>query len=129
MVRVDEATNELASKVIECARSVHAELGAGLLESAYETCLCYELEKENINYERQKELPIIYMGQALNTAGYKIDILIEDKIILEIKSVNQILPSHTAQIVTYLKLSKKHIGLLINFKNTNFQSSIRRIVL
>ncbi|MDR0658515.1 MAG: GxxExxY protein [Mediterranea sp.] len=128
MVNIDEATNRLAYKIIGCAYSVHRELGVGLLESAYETCLCYELAKENISCEKQKELPIMYMGQKLD-AGYRIDILVEDTIILELKAVEQLLPIHTAQIMTYLKLSQKHLGLLINFNHTNLQNGIRRYVL
>ena len=128
MVNIDKETNDLAYKIIGCAYKVHRELGAGLLESAYETCLCYELTKEKISYEKQKELPIIYMEQKLD-AGYRIDILVENSIVLELKSVDQLLPIHSAQIMTYLKLSKKHLGLLINFNSTNLQNGIRRHVL
>jgi len=127
MVNIDKETNDLAYKIIGCAYKVHRELGAGLLESAYEACLCYELSKEDISYEKQKELPIIYIGQKLD-AGYRIDILVEDSIVLELKSVDQLLPIHSAQIMTYLKLSKKHLGLLINFNSTNLQNGIRRYV-
>ena len=128
MINIDKDTNDLAYKIIGCAYRVHRELGAGLLESAYETCLCYEFAKENISYEKQKELPIMYMDQKLD-AGYRIDVLVENTIVIELKTVDQLLPIHTAQIMTYLKLSKKHLGLLINFNNTNLQNGIRRYVL
>ena len=128
MVTINKETNELAYKVIGCAYRIHQALGPGLLESAYETCLCHELSKENINFERQKEVPIIYNGCNLD-CGYRIDVLVENKIIIELKTVETLLPIHTAQLMTYLKLSQVHLGLLMNFYTTNLQSGIKRYVL
>ena len=128
MVHIDKETNELAYQIIGCAYKVHRELGPGLLESAYEACLCYELNKLNIPYERQKELSLIYDHTKID-CGYRIDILAGKKIIIELKTVEQLLPIHTAQVMTYLKLSGIHLGLLINFFSTNLQHGIKRIVL
>ncbi|MDL2213184.1 GxxExxY protein [Bacteroides sp. OttesenSCG-928-E20] len=128
MVHIDKETNELAYKVIGCAYKVHRSLGPGLLESAYEACLCYELDKENIKYEKQKELPVIYDEKKID-CGYRLDVLIESKIIIELKSTEKLLPIHTAQVMTYLRLSKVHLGLLINFNEINLQNGIRRYVL
>ena len=117
--------NELSYKIIGCAFDVHKALGPGLLESTYEKCMCYELEKLNIKYERQKALPIKYKGILLDNS-YRIDILVEDKIVIELKSVDILQPIHSAQLLTYLKLSQKPLGLLINFNVTNLQNGIRR---
>ena len=117
--------NELSYKIIGCAYDVHKILGPGLLESTYEKCLCFELDKLDIKYERQKELPINYKGMTLKN-GYRIDILVEDKIVIELKSVDTLQPIYSAQILTYLKLSQKPLGLLINFNVTNLQNGIRR---
>ena len=117
--------NELSYKIIGCAYDVHKILGPGLLESTYEKCLCFELEKLVIKYERQKELPINYKGMILDN-GYRLDILVEDKIVIELKSVDTLQPIHSAQLLTYLKLSQKPLGLLINFNVTNLQDGIRR---
>ena len=116
--------NELSYKIIGCAYDVHKILGPGLLESTYEKCLCFELEKLDIKYERQKELPINYKGMTLDN-GYRIDVLVEDKIVIELKSVDTLQPIHSAQLLTYLKLSQKPLGLLINFNVTNLQDGIR----
>lgn len=128
MVYIDKETNELSYQIVGCAYNVHKELGVGLLESAYEACLCYELSRQNIHYEKQKPLPVIYKGMPLD-CGYRIDVLVENKIIVELKTVEKLLPIHTAQIMTYLRLSKLHLGLLINFYNANLQNGIRRYVL
>ena len=117
--------NELTYKIIGCAYDVHKALGPGLLESTYEQCLCFELEKLGIKYEKQKELPINYKGITIDN-GYRIDILVEDKIVIELKSVEILQPIHSAQLMTYLKLSQKQLGLLINFNVTNLQNGIRR---
>ena len=117
--------NELSYKIIGCAYDVHKILGPGLLESTYEKCLCFELEKLGIKYKRQKELPINYKGMTLDN-GYRIDVLVEDKIVIELKSVDTLQPIHSAQLLTYLKLSQKPLGLLINFNVTNLQDGIRR---
>lgn len=119
--------NDLSYKIIGCAFEVHKNLGPGLLESTYEACLCYELDKQCIKYERQKELTIDYKGITLSN-GYRIDVLVEGLIVIELKSVEALLPIHTAQILTYLKLSKHSLGLLINFNVTNLQAGIHRYI-
>lgn len=119
--------NDLSYKIIGCAFEVHRNLGPGLLESTYESCLCYELDKQDIKYERQKELTIDYKGITLSN-GYRIDVLVEGLIVIELKSVEALLPIHTAQILTYLKLSKHSLGLLINFNVTNLQAGIHRYI-
>lgn len=123
-----KSRNELSYEIIGCAYEVHKTLGAGLLESTYEMCLCYELEKAGIVFERQKELPVNYKGITLN-CGYRIDILVEKQIIIELKSVEALLPVHTAQIMTYMKLSNHSLGLLINFNTTNLQNGIKRYII
>ena len=117
--------NHLSYDIIGCAYQVHKKLGPGLLESTYETCLCYELQKKGIQYERQKELNINYDGILLQNA-YRIDLLVENKIMLELKAVDELKPIHTAQLLTYMKLSNIHIGLLINFNTVNLQNGIKR---
>ena len=117
--------NQLSYDIIGCAYQVHKKLGPGLLESTYETCLCYELQKKGIQYERQKELNINYDGILLQNA-YRIDLLVENKIMLELKAVDELKPIHTAQLLTYMKLSNIHIGLLINFNTVNLQNEIKR---
>ncbi|HJC93805.1 MAG TPA: GxxExxY protein [Candidatus Phocaeicola excrementigallinarum] len=117
--------NQLSYDIIGCAYQVHKKLGPGLLESTYETCLCYELQKKGIQYERQKELNINYDGILLQNA-YRIDLLVENKIMLELKAVDELKPIHTAQLLTYMKLSNIHIGLLINFNTVNLQNGIKR---
>ena len=120
--------NDITYKIIGCAYEVHKILGPGLLESTYETCLCYELEKQGLKFEKQKELMINYKGTTLNN-GYRIDILVEDSIVLELKSVENLLPIHTAQILTYLKHSEHTLGLLINYNVTNLQNGIHRYII
>ena len=104
----------LSNKIIGCVIEVHKNLGPGLLESTYERCLAHELNANGLKYETQKEIPIDYKGIKLD-AGYRIDIIVEDNVILELKSAEKILPIHEAQILTYMKLAKVHTGLLINF--------------
>ncbi len=117
----------IAGEVYEAAFKVHRNLGPGLLESAYEACLCHELEKAVVAFERQVSLPVEYDGVKID-AGYRIDILVEDKIIVEAKAVEKLLPIHTAQLITYLKLSKKRLGLLINFNVELMKKGIKRII-
>lgn len=106
--------NVLTNKVLGLAFEVHTQLGAGLLESTYESCLFYELKENNINVERQKKLPIIYKGIQLDT-DYRIDLLIDNQLIIELKSVEALQPVHSAQLLTYMKLSNLKYGLLLNF--------------
>ena len=120
--------NDLTYKIIGCAYTVHRKLGPGLLESTYEACLEYELRKANLKVESQCTLPIVYDSIKLD-AGYRVDLLVEDSIILELKAVDQISPTHKAQLMTYLKLSKLKLGLLLNFNVKNMQDGISRIIM
>jgi GxxExxY protein len=120
--------NELSYEIIGCAYKVHSELGPGLLESTYEVCLEYELLKAGLRVERQKALPVIYNDIKLE-AGYRIDLLVNELIILEIKSVEELSPIHKAQIMTYLKLTGLKIGLLLNFNVEDMKKGIKRIIM
>lgn len=119
--------NELSRIVFDCALKVHQNLGPGLLESAYEECLFYELKKTGLIVEKQKALPLIYEEIRLDI-GYRIDIIIENKLILEIKSVEALNDVHFAQLLTYLKLTNCKLGLLMNFNVALIKNGIRRIV-
>lgn len=119
--------NELSKIVFDCALKVHQNLGPGLLESAYEECLFYELKKTGLLVEKQKALPLVYEEIRLDI-GYRIDIIIENKLILEIKSVEALNDVHFAQLLTYLKLTNCKLGLLINFNVALIKNGIRRIV-
>jgi GxxExxY protein len=119
--------NELSNKIIGCALKIHKSLGPGLLESAYEECLFYELSKEGLKVEKQKSLPLIYEEVKLE-CGYRIDLLVENKVVIEIKAVESLNDIHFAQVLTYLKLSKCKLGLLINFNVTILKEGIRRVV-
>ncbi len=118
----------LTEQVIGLAIAVHRELGPGLLESAYEECLCHELKENGIAYARQVPLGVNYKGVRLD-CGYRIDIVVNRKLLLEIKAIDRLLPIHEAQILTYLRLSRIRVGLLINFNNLVLKDGIRRIVL
>ena len=120
--------NSISYEIIGCAYKVHAELGPGLIESTYESCLLFELIQKGFHVQRQKELPLIYQNHKLD-AGYKIDLLVENKIIVELKSVDSIAPIHEAQLLTYMKLSKLRLGLLINFNVCDLKQGIKRRVL
>jgi len=117
--------NYITEKIIGSAIEVHKELGPGLLESAYEECLFYELKLAGLNAERQLPVPVIYKEIKLE-CGYRIDILAEKKVIIELKAVDEIIPVHEAQILTYMKFAKKEIGLLINFNVTLLKYGIKR---
>ncbi len=119
--------NQLASIVFRLGMKVHRELGPGLLESVYEECLCYELKKEGVQFERQKSLSLLYRGVEIESK-LKLDLVLEDKLIVELKSVNKFEPIHMAQILTYLKLSQCKLGLLINFNTSLFKSGVRRVI-
>jgi GxxExxY protein len=123
-----EKLNKISYDIIGCALKVHSELCPGLLESTYEVCLEQELLDLRYLVERQKELPVIYHGIKLD-AGYRIDLLVENEIIIELKSVEELAPIHQAQILTYMKLSQKQLGLLINFNVTQLKKGIKRFVL
>ena len=117
----------LTDRVIGLAIGVHRELGPGLLESAYEECLCYELEQSGIVFGRQVPLAIVYKGTRLD-CGYRLDIVVQRQLIIEIKSVDRLLPIHDAQLLTYLRLSGYKIGLLMNFNTFLLKEGIRRFV-
>ena len=123
-----EKLNQITYEIIGAAYKVHSELGPGLLESAYEVCLEYELLKKGFKVERQKPLPVIYEDVKLD-AGYRIDLLVEDAVIVELKAVEEIAPIHQAQIMTYLKLSELKLGLLMNFNVTDMKKGIKRIIM
>jgi len=118
--------NELSKIVVNCAYKVHKSLGPGLLESAYEECLFYELNKTDLKIEKQKALPLIYEEVRLEI-GYRIDLIIENKLIVEIKSVESLNDVHFAQLLTYLKLTNSKLGLLINFNVVLIKNGIKRI--
>jgi GxxExxY protein len=116
------------NRVIGLAIGVHRELGPGLLESAYEECLCFELKQSGIVFGRQVPLPIVYKGTRLD-CGYRLDIVVQGELIVEIKSVDHLLPIHEAQLLTYLRLGRQKVGLLMNFNNVVLKDGIRRLVL
>ena len=118
--------NELTGEIVQAAIEVHKALGAGLLESAYEECLCREFELRGISYNRQKEIPIEYKGRRLD-CGYRIDVLVAGKVILEIKACDSLQRIHEAQLLTYLKLTGLKVGLLINFNVPVLKQGIKRI--
>ena len=113
--------------IIGAAIEVHKQLGPGLLESTYEECLCHELHLRGIQFQRQLDLPVIYKGLKLN-CGYRIDLLVDDTVVVELKALEQILPVHEAQLLTYLRLTQKSVGLLINFNVPLLKDGIRRRV-
>lgn len=119
--------NELSNIIIGCGIKVHSALGPGLLESAYEECLFYELIKNNLYVEKQKPLPLIYEDIHLD-AGYRVDLFVEKKLIIEVKSVESLCDIHLAQILTYLRLSNCKLGLLLNFNTVHFKDGIKRVV-
>ena len=119
--------NEISKIVFESALKVHKVLGPGLLESAYEECLFYELKKSNLKVEKQKALPLIYEEVKLDV-GYRIDMIIEDKFIVEVKSVEALTDVHLAQLLTYLRLSDCRLGLLINFNVKLLKEGVRRVI-
>ena len=119
--------NDIGKKVVECAFKVHNELGPGLLESSYEECLKYELLEAGFVVEQQKSLPIIYKEVKLD-AGYRIDLLVNRKVVIEVKSVDALNDVYFAQVITYLKLSGCKLGFLINFNVRKIKDGIRRVV-
>ena len=119
--------NEISEKVIGCAIEVHKSLGPGLLESAYEECLYYELLQSGLKTEKQKTLPLIYKEVKLD-AGYRIDLLVESKVIIEIKAVEVLNDIHMAQVLTYLKISGCKLGLLMNFNVLRLTDGLKRLV-
>lgn len=119
--------NELSNIIIGCAIDVHKRLGPGLLESAYRECLCYELACKGLNVQKEKPMPIVYKEVKLDH-GYRIDILVENKVVIEIKTVEALNDVHTAQILTYLRLGEYKLGLLLNFHVAVLKNGIKRFV-
>jgi len=123
----EKERNELSGIILDASIEVHRKLGASLLESIYEVCLCKKLELRSIDYKRQVALPINYKSFKLNI-DYRIDIIVEDEIMVELKAVEKLLPIHEAQLLTYLKLTKKRLGLLINFNTPRLVQGFKRII-
>ncbi|MEX2483851.1 MAG: GxxExxY protein [Brumimicrobium sp.] len=119
--------NQLTQIIIGCAINIHKQLGPGLLESAYQECLAYELEDAELSIQREVPMPIVYKEVKLNH-GYRIDILVENKIVIEIKSVDSLNDIHLAQTLTYLRLGKFKLGLLLNFNTPILKKGIRRVI-
>ncbi|MEO8159746.1 MAG: GxxExxY protein [Betaproteobacteria bacterium] len=117
----------IAKLVVPAAMHVHTALGAGLLESAYEACLAYELAQHGLMVERQVSMPVIYESVRLDV-GYRIDLLVEQKVVVEIKAVDRVIPAHLAQILTYLKLGSYKLGFLLNFNVAHMRDGIKRVV-
>ena len=119
--------NELSNIIIGCAIEVHKQLGPGLLESAYQECLFYELTHQGLNVIKEKPMPIIYKDVKLDH-GYRIDLLVNNKVVIEIKTVEVFTEVHTAQVLTYLKLGNYKLGLLLNFYVTTLKNGIKRVI-
>lgn len=119
--------NELSKIIVDVCYNIHVKLGPGLLESVYEAILYYELVKKGLKVERQKPLPLVWDNLRMDI-GYRADIIVEDKVVVEIKSVEQIAPVHPKQVLTYLKISGCKLGLLINFNETLIKTGITRVV-
>ncbi len=126
-VRIPADVENLAKIVVDSAFAVHTQLGPGLLESAYETCLSRELDLRGVKHQRQALIPLEYKGICVEI-GYRADIIIEEKLLLELKTVDDLLPIHTAQVITYLRLKKFPLGLLINFNEVLIKNGIHRIL-
>jgi GxxExxY protein len=120
--RFEDGTDEVIGSLID----VHRYLGPGLMESAYEACLCAELTARGLKFERQQPLPISYQGAHLD-CGYRLDMVVGDSILLELKAVERLLPIHEAQVITYLRLSQLPVGLLVNFNVTVLRNGLRRL--
>lgn len=120
--------NEISKIILDCAFKIHTALGPGLLESAYRACLAYELEKSGLKVEREKPLPLVYEEVRLE-CGYRIDILVENKVVIELKTVEAFNDVHIAQTLTYMKLSGCKLGLLLNFYTKSLKDGIKRLIL
>jgi GxxExxY protein len=122
-----ESLDEISRRIIGAAIEVHRHLGPGLLESAYESCLVFELKQLGLRVEEQKPLPVIYKDVKLD-CGYRLDLVVEDEIVIEIKAVEKLLPIHEAQLLSYLRLANKRVGLLMNFHVSVLRNGLKRIV-
>ena len=120
----DEA---IGTQVVDCAIRVHTALGAGLLESAYESCLAHELAKHGLEVRKQVPMPVLYDNTQMDV-GYRIDMLVNDRAVVELKAVEKLMPLHTAQLLTYLKLSKLRLGFLLNFNVEHMRNGVKRVV-
>lgn len=125
---MNKKLDELTGEIINAAMKVHTTLGPGLLENVYEACLVHELKRRGLQVVSQVALPVMYDDVVIEL-GYRLDLLVEDKIIVELKAVEKIVPIHQAQLLSYLKLSKRKLGLLINFNEVHLRDGIRRFVL
>ena len=126
-VEIDEGTEAVGKVVLDAAFTVHSALGPGLLESVYEACFEIELKKRGIAQERQKLLPLRYQGELVK-AEMRLDLMIENKIVVEVKAVDNLSPIHTSQLLTYLKLSGCHLGYLVNFNVAHLRNGIKRVI-
>ena len=123
-----EKEEKIAGKIVDAAFHVHYELGPGLLERVYEICFCHELSKRNLKYKRQVEIPIIYDGIKFDE-GFRLDVLVEDLVICELKAVDEMNPVWEAQLLSYLRLTGKRLGFLINFNVPRIKDGIKRMIL
>jgi len=121
-------TDRIASQIVDAVYAVHSTLGPGLLESAYEACLARAMAKRGLTFKSQVDLPVLYDGIRLDV-GYRLDFLVEDVVVVEIKAVDDLLPIHRAQLLTYLKLSGRRLGLLVNFNTVLIKNGIKRLAL
>jgi GxxExxY protein len=120
-------TNQITHEILDSAYKIHSNLGPGLLESAYQACLIYELKKKGLTIEAEKPVPVVYEQVKLN-CGYRIDILVENKVVIELKTVDAFTYVHFAQVLTYLKFSGKKVGLLLNFNTKSLKNGIKRFI-
>jgi GxxExxY protein len=123
-----EALNQLSKAVLDSAFAAHGELGPGLLESTYKACLGYELSKRGVRALAEVPVPVVYDGKRLADVGYRVDLLVENELIVEVKSVEAVAPVHTAQLLSYPRLSKRRLGLLLNFNVVHLRDGIYRRV-
>ncbi len=127
-IPIPEEINKITGQIIGSAMAVHTALGPGLLESVYEACLTYELQSRGLKVERQVPVPVLYREVQLEI-GFRIDLLVEKRVVVELKAVEKLLPIHEAQILTYLKLTGQRIGLLLNFNVVSMKKGIKRVAL
>lgn len=120
--------NEISHEILDSAYKVHSVLGPGLLESAYRTCLAYELRKKGLSVDEEKPVPVVYDEVKLDY-GYRMDLLVEDLVVVELNTVDSLNDVHVAQVLTHLRFGKKHLGLLINFNVKSLKDGIRRLIL
>ena len=120
-------TNQITHEILDSAYKLHSHLGPGLLESAYQACLIYELKKKGLKIEAEKPVPVVYEQVKLD-CGYRIDILVEDEVVIELKTVEAFTDVHCAQVLTYLKFSEKKVGLLLNFNTKSLKNGIKRFI-